>query len=57
VAAAVAVAADGEAKLPLRVLSRSGRELLVSARIDGGRAREVWLRGEARFVFDGTLSG
>lgn len=57
VAAAVAVAADGEAKLPLRVLSRSGRELLVSARIDRGRAREVWLRGEARFVFDGTLSG
>lgn len=56
VAAAVAVAADGEATLPLRVRSRSGRELEVRAVIQGGRATDVWLRGEARFVFEGHMT-
>lgn len=56
VAAAVALTANGEADLPLRLMSRSGRELLVRARIDGGRAVDVWLRGEARLVFRGVLA-
>ena len=56
VAAAVAVAANGEATLPLTFMSRSGRELSVRARIEGGRAVDVWLRGEARLVFKGVLA-
>lgn len=56
VAAAVALAALGEASLPMTLLSRSGRELTVRARVEGGRATDVWLRGEARLVFTGVLS-
>lgn len=56
VAAAVALASLGEAELPLTLLSRSGRELMVRATIQGGRATDVWLRGEARLVFTGTLA-
>lgn len=56
VAAAVALAARGEGELPMTFVSRSGRELLVRARIEGGRAVDVWLRGEARMVFQGVLS-
>lgn len=56
VAAAVALAADGEVQLPLRVQSRSGRVLEVRAVIKGGRATDVWLRGEARLVFEGRLT-
>ena len=56
VAAAVALAALGEAELPLTFASRSGRELFVRAMIRGGRATDVWLRGEARLVFTGTLA-
>ncbi len=55
VAAAVALAADGEAQLPLTFASRSGRELTVRAKIEGGRATDVWLRGEGRLVFEGRL--
>lgn len=57
VAAAVALVALGEAELPLTFMSRSGRELLVRARIEGSRAVDVWLRGEARLVFTGTFTG
>ena len=56
VAAAVALAALGEAELPLTFASRSGRELFVRATIRGGRATDVWLRGEARLVFSGSLT-
>lgn len=56
VAAAVALAATGEATLPLTLLSRSGRELSVRASIEAGRASNVWLRGEARLIYTGTLS-
>lgn len=56
VAAAVALAALGEASLPMNLLSRSGRELTVRAQVAGGRATDVWLRGEARLVFSGVLS-
>jgi len=55
VAAAVSLAAQGEAQLPMTFVSRSGRELQVRATISGGRATDVWLRGEARLVFTGTL--
>lgn len=55
VAAAVSLAAQGEAQLPMTFVSRSGRELQVRATIEGGRATDVWLRGEARLVFTGTL--
>jgi len=53
VAAAVALAADGALELPQTFASRSGRQLTVRARIEGGRATEVWLRGEGRLVFEG----
>lgn len=56
VAAAVALAALGEASLPLAFLSRSGRQLAVRARLDGGRATDVWLRGEGRLVYEGVLA-
>ncbi len=55
VAAAVGLAASGEAQLPLTFMSRSGRELTVRAQIDGGRATNVWLRGEGRLIFSGKL--
>lgn len=57
VAAAVGLAASGEAQLPLTFASRSGRELTVRATIEGGRATNVWLRGEGRLVFTGSLTG
>ncbi len=56
VAAAVALEALGEASLPLTFVSRSGRALSVRARIEGGRAKDVWLLGEARLVYEGVLA-
>jgi diaminopimelate epimerase len=56
VAAAVALAALGEAALPLTLKTRSGRDLLVRARLEGGRAVDVWLQGEGRLVFEGQLA-
>jgi len=55
VAAAVALAADGALELPQTFVSRGGRELTVRARIEGGRASDVWLRGEGRLVFEGRF--
>ena len=51
VAAGVALAARGEAKLPVRFRSRGGQELLVRASIAGGHASEVWLGGQGKLVF------
>jgi diaminopimelate epimerase len=56
VAAAVALASLGQASLPLTFLSRSGHELSVRARLEGGRAVEVWLSGEGRLVYRGELA-
>jgi diaminopimelate epimerase len=56
VAAAVALAANGEASLPLTLKTRSGRNLSVRARLEGGRAVDVWLQGEGRLVFEGLLA-
>jgi diaminopimelate epimerase len=57
VAAAVALAARGEASLPLRFRSRGGPELLVRAALDGGRAHDVWLGGQGRLLFRGVWEG
>ncbi len=55
VAAALAVSA--ETGLPATFRSRGGALLSVTARIDGGRATDVWLCGEGRLVFEGILAG
>jgi diaminopimelate epimerase len=51
VAAGVALAAKGEAILPVRFRSRGGEELLVRASLQGSRASEVWLGGQGKLVF------
>jgi diaminopimelate epimerase len=56
VAAAVAVAGAGRDRLPMTFETRSGEPLGVSAELSGGWARNVWLRGQGRLVFAGTLS-
>lgn len=57
VAAALALAVTGRAELPLRFRSSSGKVLSVSARIEGGRARDIWLAGEGRIVARGIWLG
>jgi len=56
VTAACALTSWGLAKLPVVFLTRSGREMKVSARKSGVQYDEVWLDGEARMVFRGVLS-
>jgi diaminopimelate epimerase len=56
VAAALALAAAGEAELPVNFVSRGGGPLSVAAVIDGNWARDVWLCGEGRLVFTGELA-
>lgn len=51
VAAGVALAAKGEATLPVRFRSRGGQELLVHAVLNRRRASEVWLGGQGKLVF------
>jgi diaminopimelate epimerase len=51
VAAAVALAARGEARLPVRFRSRAGAELMVRAELTDELASDVWLQGEGRLVF------
>jgi diaminopimelate epimerase len=57
VAAAIALAARGEAALPVRFRSRGGPELLVRADLHGSRASEVWLGGQGRLLFRGVWEG
>jgi len=57
VAAAVALAAHGEAALPLQFQTRSGRALRVRAVLTPSQATRVWLQGEGRLVYQGALSG
>jgi diaminopimelate epimerase len=57
VAAAIALAARGEARLPLRFRSRGGPELLVRGELNGGRAHDVWLGGQGRLLFRGVWEG
>jgi diaminopimelate epimerase len=57
VAAAVALAARGEARLPVRFRSRGGPELTVQARLEPNRASQVWLGGQGRLLFRGVWEG
>ena len=57
VAAAIALAARGEARLPLRFRSRGGPELLVRAELNGGLAHDIWLGGQGRLLFRGVWEG
>ncbi len=57
VAAGVALAARGEATLPVHFRTRGGPELIVQARSDGGRASDVWLGGQGRLLFRGVWEG
>jgi diaminopimelate epimerase len=54
VAAALALAGRGEARLPLSLRSRGGPELTVRADLDGSRATGVWLGGQGRLVYRGV---
>jgi hypothetical protein len=38
------------------IISRSGKPLAVRATISESRATDVWLTGEGRLVFQGTLA-
>jgi diaminopimelate epimerase len=57
VAAAIALAARGEAPLPVRFRSRGGPELLVRAELNGARAMDIWLGGQGRLLFRGVWEG
>lgn len=57
VAAAVAVAQSGEARLPVSFTSRGGSLLSVAATLQDGMATDVWLCGEGRLVFRGEFGG
>jgi diaminopimelate epimerase len=54
VAAALALAARGEALLPVTFRSRGGPQLGVRARLEGSRATDLWLSGEGRLLFRGV---
>ena len=56
VAAAVALAAGGHADMPVEFLSRGGAPLSVAGELAVGQASGVWLCGEGRLVFTGTLA-
>jgi diaminopimelate epimerase len=53
VAAALALVALGRGSLPLDFLSRGGFPLAVLGTLAGPEARDVWLRGQGRLVFEG----
>jgi diaminopimelate epimerase len=57
VAAGIALAARGEATLPLRFRSRGGPELLVRATLTDAKASDVWLGGQGRLLFRGVWEG
>jgi diaminopimelate epimerase len=56
VASAVALGGSGRGSLPAVVISRGGRALEIRALIGPTHASQVWLTGEGRLVFRGTLS-
>ena len=57
VAAAIALAARGEARLPLRFRSRGGPELLVRGELAADKAHDIWLGGQGRLLFRGVWEG
>ncbi|MDQ2670199.1 MAG: diaminopimelate epimerase [Gemmatimonadota bacterium] len=56
VAAALALIASDRASSPVDFVSWGGMPLGVRARVSGGRAVAVWLRGEGRLVYEGCFS-
>ena len=54
VAAAVSLAARGEADLPIVFQSRGGPELRVAGTLGGTTVSNVWLGGEGRLVYEGV---
>lgn len=54
VGAAFSLAARGLVGLPVRIASWGGNVFSVAGRIEGDRAREPWLCGEGRLVFEGA---
>ena len=56
VASAVTSALFGKVKSPVSVLTRSGITLEVSFALDGGEARDVRLRGDARLIYRAALT-
>ena len=57
VAAAIVLAARGEAGLPLTFRSRGGPELLVRAGLNGSVAHDIWLGGQGRLLFRAVWEG
>jgi diaminopimelate epimerase len=57
VAAALALAARGEAEPPVRFRSRGGLELTVGAERNKTRASDIWLGGQGQLVFRGVWEG
>lgn len=55
VAVAVALAQSGRDRLPLELMTRSGRPLHITATLSDGEATDVRLSGEGRLVFTGVL--
>ncbi len=55
VAAAFALAARGLERLPVRIASWGGNVFSVAGNVEGSEAREPWLCGEGRLVFEGCL--
>lgn len=56
VAAALGLAARGHGTLPMHFRSWGGFPLVVSGRLSGEAAEEVWLRGQGRLVFTAQLA-
>lgn len=56
IAAGLALARIGLAELPVRIRCRSGSVYRVSGDLAGMEATDVWLSGEGRLVFTGSLT-
>lgn len=54
VGAAFALAARGLVSLPVQIASWGGNVFSVAGRVEGDRARDPWLCGEGRLVFEGV---
>ena len=57
VAAGLALASRGEARLPLTFRSRGGPELTVQGDLQPPRATSIWLGGQGQLVFRGVWEG
>jgi diaminopimelate epimerase len=54
VAAAISLAARGDAEMPMVFRSRGGPELRVAAVLTSSGATDVWLGGEGRLIYEGV---